>query len=46
MRAADQTKSRRTLGWPRLPPDLVATDIVRVEVRNSDLDPSIDPHAF
>jgi adenosylcobinamide amidohydrolase len=38
---------QRTLGWSLLHPGFaVVTDIVWVEVRNSDLGPSIDPHAF
>jgi adenosylcobinamide amidohydrolase len=38
---------QRTLGWSLLHPGFaVATDVVWVEVRNSDLDPSIDPCAF
>lgn len=38
---------QRTLGWSLLHPGFaVVTDIVWVEVRDSDLGPSIDPHAF
>ena len=38
---------QRTLGWSLLHPGFaVATDVVWVEVRNSDLGPSTDPRAF
>jgi adenosylcobinamide amidohydrolase len=38
---------QRTLGWSLLYPGFaIVTDVVWVEVRNSDLGPSIDPHAF
>ena len=38
---------QRTLGWSLLHPGFsIATDVVWVEVRNSDLGPSVDPHAF
>lgn len=38
---------QRTLGWSLLHPGFaVVTDVVWVEVRNSDLGLSIDPHAF
>jgi adenosylcobinamide amidohydrolase len=38
---------QRTLGWSLLHPGFaIVTDVVWVEVRNSDLGPSIDPHAF
>lgn len=37
----------RTLGWSLLHPGFaIATDVVWVEVRNSDLGPSVDPQAF
>jgi adenosylcobinamide amidohydrolase len=38
---------QRTLGWSLLHPGFsIVSDVVWVEVRNSDLGPSIDPHAF
>lgn len=38
---------QRTLGWSLLHPGFaVVSDVVWVEVRNSDLGPSVDPHAF
>ena len=38
---------QRTLGWSLLYPGFaVVTDVVWVEVRNSDLGPSVDPCAF
>lgn len=38
---------QRTLGWSLLHPGLaIVTDVVWVEVRNNDLGPSVDPHAF
>jgi len=38
---------QRTLGWSLLHPGFaIVTDVVWVEVRNSDLGPSVDPHAF
>ena len=41
------TEPQRTLGWSLLHPGFaIITDVVWVEVRNSDLGPSIDPHAF
>jgi adenosylcobinamide amidohydrolase len=37
---------QRTLGWSLLHPGFaVVTDVVWVEVRNSDLGPAVDPHA-
>ncbi len=38
---------QRTLGWSLLHPGFaIVTDVVWVEVRNSDLGPSVDPQAF
>ena len=38
---------QRTLGWSLLHPGFaIVSDVVWVEVRNSDLDPCTDPHAF
>ena len=38
---------QRTLGWSLLHPGFaIASDVVWVEVRNSDLGPSVDPRAF
>lgn len=38
---------QRTLGWSLLHPGFaIVTDVVWVEVRNSDLGPSVDPHEF
>jgi adenosylcobinamide amidohydrolase len=40
-------KPQRTLGWSLLHPGFaIVTDVVWVEVRNSDLGPSVDPQAF
>jgi adenosylcobinamide amidohydrolase len=38
---------QRTLGWSLLHPGFaVVSDVVWLEVRNSDLGPAVDPHAF